>query len=413
VRVRSVLFAAGLIAVLSGVPASGALAAADPPIPTEAEVERVLDEVRPSVVTVVSRCASRSAHGRGDAPSSRSVRVHVGSGVVYDDFGHIVTTASVADEDDEISVETMNGQRFPARLIARDPTANVSLLEIGTRGLRPLAHGSSSALVPGSQVVLVGYSAGSSTPASALGSIREPFAVSGLREGQNVLTVDAAVRRGWSGGAVVNTEGRLVGLVAGRLDPRDVLTRAPAEARVEGRESVRRPEPGAIVVVTVEQLQDVVAQVVVDDAKDRGFLGVRIVGLTPYLRTVLGAGTATRGVAVAEVIPDAPAERAGLRSGDVIVRLGGSEVGSVAELTRRVAHAVPGTSLDLGVLREGQPIALTAEIGRMPEPMRRAEAMSDTQSLHTDRRKFLQEEIRRLEEELERYHRELQIEGRR
>lgn len=400
------LASAGLLAAaLAGLP-SAALCAPAPLASLEAEVQRVLEDVRPSVVTVISRRGLPRSRAPGEAAPPPG-RVHVGSGVVYDDLGHIVTTASVADVDDEISIETMSGQRFPARLVARDPTTNVSLLEIGTRGLRPLTRGRSSSLAPGSWVVLVGYSAGSRSPSFALGTISAPFAVSGLREGESVLTVDAAVRRGWSGGAVVNTAGELVGLVAGRLDSRDVLTREPAAATVGGRESRQQAEPGATIVVPVERLREVVSQVVLEDSKDRGFLGVRIVGLTPYLRTVLGAERATRGVAVAEVIAGGPAERAGLRSGDVIMTLGGSAVGSVAELTRRVADTPPGSSLELGVLREGEPLSLLAEIGRMPETLREAEALSDSQEMRTDRRKFLLEEIRRLEDELRRYRDEL------
>jgi serine protease Do len=367
----------------------------------------LVDAARPSIVTVIARRSSRPQAGKAHVPSVRG-RVSVGSGVVYDDGGLVVTTASVADEDDEILVQTASGQSFPARLLVRDPTANVALLDIGTRALRSIPLARSSALAPGAWVVLVGYADGSREASSALGTVSEPFPVSGLREGGRVLTVNAPVRPGWSGGAVLNPAGELIGLVAGRLDGPDPSTlqaarrpfAGPVPEEVESRE-------GATVVIPVEQLQDVAAEVLTPDREERGFLGVRVVGLTPHLRNRLGAGEETRGVVVFEILPGAPAERAGLRSGDVIVGLGSNPVRDVADLTRRVAVMSPGARARLDYVRDGERRRISVEIGELPPALREEQALSDETSRQRDRRKFLHEEIRRLEEELERFRREL------
>jgi S1-C subfamily serine protease len=393
--------AAAVLALAAGFPAPASGRPAPARQGVETDIERVIAEVRQSVVTVISR--------REEGPDPRDPRgrrrMLVGSGVVYDDQGHIVTTASVADEDALLTIETLSGERFPARLLARDPAANVALLEITARDLAPLRIAASSALVPGASVVLLGYSSGSRLPASAFGTVTGPLAVSGLGDGESVVRVDASVRRGWSGGPVLNSAGELVGLVAGQLD-----ASAPGFAvEPPGKRAARDAERvGAAVVVPIEQVREVFVRNVLSPKTARGFLGVRIVGLTEQWRDVLGAGAETEGVVVAEVVQGSPAAVAGIRPGDVIVGFAGSPVSSVNALTGRVAATAPGSEAEVVALRDGKELRFAARIGELPTAIRDAGESLQKAARAQEREDQIRREIERLEKQLERYRRELQ-----
>lgn len=267
------------------------------------------------------------------------VRVDDGSaltatGLVWEADGVIVTTSHGTERDDDLTVVTHGGARHPATLLGRDSDTDVAVLKVEAAGLTPVRRASDARV--GEIAVAVGMPGDAGVTATlGLVSGKQETETDGAPE--FILTTDAVLYPGFSGGALLNGRGEVLGLL-NRLYGRGlgVALGAPLVARV------------------VDGLK-------AHGTTRRGYLGVRtqLVNLPDSLRVAHGLAQA-RGLLVVQVEPASPAEEGGLVLGDTLLALNGKPVEDVDGLRR---HLVAGKPVTVGLLRGGAPVELTVTVG--------------------------------------------------
>jgi len=266
-----------------------------------------------------------------------------GSGVVVDaGEGHIVTNYHVIQRADEIAVTLWDGRTFPATLIGADPQVDLAVLQVEADELEAIDFADSGQLRVGDFVVAIGNPFGltqtvTSGIVSALG--RSGLGIEGY---EDFIQTDASINPGNSGGALVNLNGELVGINTAILAPSG------------GNVGIGFAIPSNIVRAIMGQLID-------KGEVERGFLGVAVQRLNPELAEAFGVDR-REGVVVVEVDPDSPADKAGLESGDIIVRLEDRRIERVSDFHNQAAVIFVGDDVEIEVLRDGRKRRLTARI---------------------------------------------------
>ncbi len=333
----------------------------------------VAKAVMPAVVNIVSRRSGDSAgfHGFSDDPSFRRFfgdefmkrfedpderRIPrdrgLGSGVIVDPSGIIVTNHHVVGEADEIKVLLADRSEFTARLIGTDPKSDLAVVKIEAEGLPTIPWADSDRLEVGEYVLAVGNPFGLNQTVtmgivSAVGRARM-----GIAEYEDFIQTDAAINPGNSGGPLVNARGEVVGINTAIF------------SRSGGNMGIGFAVPSNMARIILEQL-------VTTGRVVRGWLGVSIQDVTPDLAAQLGAAE-PKGVLVSDILNDSPAQRAGLQPGDVIVGFEGKEVENATQLRNLVAVTEVGRQVSLTVLRRGQLQRVPVQIGEQPKRVARA-----------------------------------------
>jgi serine protease Do len=276
-------------------------------------------------------------------PPSQSL----GSGVIISADGLVVTNNHVIEGADKIIVK-LNGDKteYSAKLVGRDPKTDLALLRLITKRVWPfVALADSSTVRVGQAVLAIGNPFG-------LGGTVTTGIVSAL--GRNIgqgpyddfIQTDAAINPGNSGGPLFNTQGRVIGINTA------IFTRSGGSQ-------------GIGFAIPAHTVQQVVGQLQQHGRAIRGWLGVKVQTVTPELAKTLGLKTEA-GALVAELTPGSPAEKAGLRSGDVILTLAGTPIQEMADLPRVVAGTPVGRTVAVQILREGRARSLNVTIAEMP-----------------------------------------------
>ena len=305
----------------------------------------VLEEVTPAVVNIDVVGSRRASHpffrGRGSVVPVRGS----GAGVIVDaQQGHIVTNHHVVADADEITVTLQDRRQFTAEVMGSDPATDIALLKVEADNLHALSLGDSDKLAVGDFVVAIGnpFELGHTVTSgivSALG--RGPgFSNDGY---EDFIQTDAAINRGNSGGALVDLDGRLVGINSA------IITPSGASA------GLGFAVPSNIVKV-------IAGQIVEYGEVRRGQLGVIIANLGAEDAAALGLEKAS-GVLVSEVVDGTAAEAAGIEPGDVIVSVDDEEIADVHNLRTRMALAEIGNKVQLGIVRDGKRRNVDATIG--------------------------------------------------
>ena len=277
-----------------------------------------------------------------DQPIARETEA-VGSGVIVDaEHGYVLTNSHVVDNASRIEVTTKDNRRFAAKLVGRDPATDIALLRIPTENLTAVPIGDSSRLQVGDFVLAVGNPFGlgqtvTSGIVSALG--RMGLGIEGY---EDFIQTDASINPGNSGGALVDLQGRLVGINTAIL--------APGGGNV-----------GIGFAVPINMARDVMDQLVRHGEVRHGRIGVAIQDLTPDLARALGT-THAEGALVARVEPGSAAAHAGLRSSDLIIAVDGVAIHNAAELRNRVGLAQVGDVVQLTLDRNGSERTLSVRI---------------------------------------------------
>ena len=300
----------------------------------------VLAEAIPAVVSIDVEQAVRR---RPWSPGASA-----GSGVIIDARkGHVVTNHHVIDHAESITVTLNDRRSFEAELIGSDPDTDIALVKIEADDLDALPLGDSDELAVGDLVVAIGNPFGLSQTAtlgivSALG--RSGFIRGGY---EDFIQTDASIHQGNSGGALIDLEGRLVGINTA------IVSRSGASA------GLGFAVPANIVRAVTEQLDE-------HGEVHRGQLGVMIGDVTPEAVEELGLES-DQGAVVARVLPESPAEAAGIEPDDVIVRMGDEDVANMQDLRNRIALTSAGQDVEFVVVRGGKLRTIEATIGRMVE----------------------------------------------
>ncbi len=263
-----------------------------------------------------------------------------GSGVIVSSEGYIVTNNHVIDDASEIEVTLNDNSKYAAKVIGTDPSTDIAVLKIEAKGLAPIALGNSDDLRIGEWVLAVGnpFNLTSTVTAGIVSAKARNINLLSDRAGQATVPIesfiqtDAAVNPGNSGGALVNTRGELVGINT-------------AIASQTGSYS------GYSFAVPVNLVQKVMRDLIDYGVVQRGYLGVQITNISQELKEKENLPN-LKGVFLAKVIDDGSADKAGLKDGDVILKIGSKEVNSVAELQEEVGKRRPGDKVTVTVRRK-------------------------------------------------------------
>ncbi len=304
----------------------------------ESALISAVQKAAPSVVAVVSQNTSN----QGGATTER---LSLGSGVIIDARGYIVTNEHVIHEAARPTVILANGEERPAEVIGHDaPFTDLAVLKVAEGGLQAIELGDSSALQLGQRVIALGNSLHDFKNSVTLG------VVSGTerrfpRENifmEDLIQTDAAVNPGNSGGALVNAAGQLVGVPT-------TVVRSDTGQEVEG----------IAFAIASRTVGEITNEIVRNGRIARPYLGVVHQDLfTPDAGRQLGL-TATRGAVVTEVTPNSPAAAAGIRRGDVILRIGQQDVTPEMPFLNILRSLRPNQQVDIVIDRRGERVILS------------------------------------------------------
>jgi serine protease Do len=270
----------------------------------------------------------------------------VGSGFVIDSSGLIMTNAHVVADADEVTVRLADSNReFKAKVIGSDPPTDIALIKVEATGLPVAPLGNSRELQPGEWVAAIGSPFGfANTITAGIVSATERA----LPDETYVpyIQTDVAVNPGNSGGPLINMRGEVVGINS------QIYSRSGGYM-------------GVSFAIPISVAQDIAQQLRTEGKVTRGRLGIGIQEVTPDLARSFNLDRA-RGALVTRVEPGSPASKAGLASGDVILRFGDKPVPGATELPRIVGTTKPGTTVPIEVWRDGASKTLSATIGEMP-----------------------------------------------
>jgi len=351
-KMQKTLFAALLLLISTTLQAALPVAVEGQPLPSLAPM---LERTTPAVVNI-----STSTHTQlrshpllsdpffrwfFEAPQRQQERKtqSLGSGVIVDaDKGYVLTNQHVIDEADEIKVTLKDGRTLTARLLGADPEMDIAVLQIPADRLHAVKIADSETLRVGDFVVAIGSPFGlnqtvTSGIVSALG--RSGLGIEGY---ENFIQTDASINPGNSGGPLVNLRGELVGINTAILAPSG------------GNVGIGFAIPGNIAGA-------IMRQIVEHGGVNRGVFGVILQNLTADLATAMGIEQ-VRGAMVNGVKPGSAAEQAGLRAGDVIVRINRHRVVSASDLHTQLGLTRVGEEIELEVIRDGRPQLVRARI---------------------------------------------------
>jgi serine protease Do len=270
----------------------------------------------------------------------------LGSGFVIDEKGFILTNNHVVEKTDEIKVVLADGREYDAEIVGKDPKTDLALIRIETdTPLSPLPLGDSDALKVGDWVVAIGNPFGLESTVTA-GIVSAKYRRIGTDAYANFIQTDASINPGNSGGPLLNTAGEVVGINSA------IFSRSGGSI-------------GIGFAVPVNLAKDLLPQLKKGEVI-RGWLGVMIQQITPELQEKLDL-KAQRGALVADVTPGGPADKAGIRRGDVIVGFDGREVKEMSELPLMVGSTPVGKEVEVEVIRSGRRKTIEVTLGRLDE----------------------------------------------
>ena len=287
--------------------------------------------------------------GSGEATETSSL----GSGVIVnadESGGYVLTNDHVVANAKEIQLSFGDGRVLPAKLVGTDPDTDLAVLRVNGKGLKPVTFGQSDKAQVGDVVLAIGdpFGVGQTVTMgiiSALGRNRL-----GVNRYENFIQTDAAINPGNSGGALVDINGNLLGI------------NSVIYSRTGG-------SLGIGFAIPVSMAKDVMEQIIRDGSVTRGFIGISPQDVTPELAESLKLGAA-RGSVVSAVNRGSPADKGGLKTGDVIVSIEGKPIQDSVAAMAAIAALKPGTAAAFGVMRNQKEVTLNVEIGKRPRPQR-------------------------------------------
>ncbi len=313
----------------------------------ETDIRAVTERVRPAVVFVGIEQSLRSF--------SQPVPVGNGSGAIIDAEGHVLTNNHVVESAQALQVTLPDGRTFPATLVGRDPASDLAVIQIQGNNLPTIPLGDSSKLAVGEWVVAIG---------NALGLEGGPTVTTGVISALNrtiqeengasisgLIQTDAAINPGNSGGPLVNLRGELIGI----------------NTAVPGPTGGGYQPSGIGFAISINEAKPVIQQLMNKGRITRPYLGVVLQTITPAIRAQAKLSV-DKGVVLSDVGKGTPAERAGLRVGDVIVAADGKPVATDVDLRAAIQARNVGDTIQLTVVRGNQQLNLRAQLGEAPAP---------------------------------------------
>lgn len=281
----------------------------------------------------------------------------LGSGVIVDKDGYILTNYHVIKDADEIKVKLSDNREFKGKVIGKDARTDIAVIKIGSDHLPTLSIGDSDKLKVGEVVIAIGNPFGlNQTVTSGIVSATGRANV-GIADYEDFIQTDAAINPGNSGGALVNVKGELVGINTAIFSTSG------------GYQGVGFAIPSAMVKTVMDNL-------IKHGKVVRGWLGVSIQQITPELAKQFNLKE-QKGVLVGDVTEDSPAERAGIKRGDVIIGYNGKDVEDPANLRNMVANTPPGKEVVLRAVHDGKAETVKVTVAELPAETQKLQGKID------------------------------------
>jgi serine protease Do len=292
-----------------------------------------------------------------EGPQPRERQQGAGSGFIISPDGQILTNSHVVGEADRVTVKLNDGREFTAKTIGTDPPSDIAVIKIDAQNLPVMKLGDSDVMEVGDWVIAAGNPFGLTESitvgvVSAKGRSRL-----GIADFEDFIQTDAAINPGNSGGPLINLQGEAIGV------------NTAIASRSGGYMGIGFAIPSNMVKAVKEQL-------VTNGKVVRGYLGIRIQELTSALAQSMHLDT-TEGVLVADVSKGSPAEKAGLKRGDVIVTLNDRPMTDPGQLRNTVAMTAPGTKVQVQILRDNKKREVMVELGELPREQTAARASEE------------------------------------
>lgn len=278
-----------------------------------------------------------------------------GSGFIISRDGQILTNAHVVAGADTVTVTLKDGRQLPGRVMGSDPTTDVAVVKIAADNLPAVKIGNSDNVQVGEWAIAIGNPLGLDNTVttgiiSAKGRHSAEIGVGDKRV--DFIQTDAAINPGNSGGPLLNANGEAIGM----------------------NTAIIQNAQGLGFAIPINKAQSIAEQIIAKGKVDHPFLGIQMVEVTPELKQQLRQNTgvmlkAEQGVAIMRVVPNSPADAAGVKPGDVIQSVQGQAVQSPSQVQDLVEKTQIGSTLPLQINRDGQVVSLNVKVGVMPNRM--------------------------------------------
>jgi serine protease Do len=322
--------------------------------------EQVAESITPSVVTISTETKPKKSAAKGNEPLRDflgddffdrmvpSPQRGLGTGVIVDDQGHILTNNHVIGEADEVTVRLSTEKTAKAKVVGVDPRTDLAVIKIKVKeGLpKPARLGDSDKLKIGEWVVAAGASFGLDNTITAGIVSAKGRAISGGAQYEDFIQTDAAINPGNSGGPLVNLRGEVVGINTA------IVSKSGGYM-------------GIGFAIPINMVRQVMESLISKGKVTRGWLGVGIQNLSEDLASSFNYD-GTEGALVGHVDPKGPAKKAGIKQGDIIVQVGKERIKNVNQLRNYIASLKPGSGLEISVVRDGGKKSFSVDIGELP-----------------------------------------------
>ena len=271
----------------------------------------------------------------------------LGSGVIVNEDGYVLTNNHVVKGADEIKVILYDKREFKGKIVGVDPRTDLAVIKINAKNLPMLTFGASSKLKTGDVVLAVGnpFGLGQTVTMGIISAVGRSNI--GLADFEDFIQTDAAINPGNSGGALVNGKGELIGINTAIF-------------------STSGGYMGIGFAIPSDMAKSVMDNIIKHGKVVRGWLGVNIQNLTADLAQSLSIKQ-TEGALIAGVEAGGPADKAGLKRGDVVIEMNGKRISDVTVLRNTIASTAPGTTVDFKIIRDGKEMTITVTLGEYKE----------------------------------------------
>ncbi len=285
----------------------------------------------------------------GDQPEDNSQpSTNLGSGVIVSDSGYVLTNSHVVEAADGIEVALADTRRVTARVVGTDPESDLAVLKIDLPKLPAITFGAPDSARVGDVVLAIGnpFGVGQTVTMGIVSALGRSHL--GINTFENFIQTDAAINPGNSGGALVDVNGHLIGINTA------IYSKTPGGASL-----------GIGFAIPVSTAKAIMEQIIETGSVQRGWIGVGVQSMTPEIAESFKIPSAS-GALITEVFRGTPAERGGVKVGDVLVAVDGKPVTDSATMLNLIAALRPGSETTLRVLREGKSVDLRLAVGKRP-----------------------------------------------
>ena len=301
----------------------------------------VVRQLTPSVVHILT-VPPRTGD---DNPSSPGIGV--GTGIVLQSDGYVLTNNHLIDGAESIVITLHNGESYPAKLVGGDPNPDVAVVKIDAMGLQPARAGSTESLQVGQDVIAIGHALalrGGPTVSKGVVSALGRSVEAGLQDTfVDLIQTDASINPGNSGGPLVNDHGEVVGVNT---------------ASFSGGQGIN-------FAINIDDAMVVSRQLIEQGFVERGYLGIAPLNLTPVIASQIGVPV-QEGIIVARVVEGSDAQSAGLRGGDVIVAIDNQPIRNTGDLSKFLLDHPPGQRISVRLFRGAAELETEATLGDAP-----------------------------------------------